>query len=79
MFSNDGYEEVMLIILFVMLEFCCCFCTRQNGRQFKECPESNKNDIEKVQLLNEIADYYKSNNPILMEDYASKALSLAKK
>jgi tetratricopeptide (TPR) repeat protein len=45
----------------------------------KNVLNKSKSDIEKVQLLNEMADYYKSSNPDLMEEYATKALALAKK
>jgi len=39
--------------------------------------QKTKNDIEKVQLLNTIANDYKSSNPRLMLQYANQALQLA--
>ena len=38
-----------------------------------------KNDIEKTQALNAIANAYKATNPKLMQDYAMKALELSQK
>jgi tetratricopeptide (TPR) repeat protein len=38
-----------------------------------------KNDIDKAQLLNALADEYKTTNPKLVKDYATKALQLAEK
>lgn len=40
---------------------------------------NTKNDIDKVQLYNAIAEEYKTSNPNLMLQYADKALALAKK
>jgi tetratricopeptide (TPR) repeat protein len=39
--------------------------------------KNTKNDIDKAQLLNSIADEYKSSNPKLMAQYAAQALELA--
>ncbi len=41
--------------------------------------QKTKNDIDKVQLLNTIADEYKAGNPKLMQQYAKEALQLATK
>ncbi|HQW68915.1 MAG TPA: histidine kinase [Flavobacterium sp.] len=38
-----------------------------------------RNDIDKAQLLNAVADQYKTSDPKLMLNYANKALALAKK
>ena len=39
--------------------------------------QKTKNDIDKVKLLNTIADEYKSSDPKLMMQFANKALQLA--
>jgi tetratricopeptide (TPR) repeat protein len=41
--------------------------------------QHTKNDIDKAQILNAIADAYKTSNPKLMGDYATKALQLSQK
>jgi tetratricopeptide (TPR) repeat protein len=41
--------------------------------------QKTKNDIDKAQLLNAIADEYKANDPKLMQQYANEALQLATK
>jgi tetratricopeptide (TPR) repeat protein len=41
--------------------------------------KSTKNDIDKAQLLNVIADQYKTSDPKVMEVYATKALQLSQK
>ena len=41
--------------------------------------QHTKNDIDKSQLLNDIASAYRTNNPKLMLEYAEKALQLSKK
>ena len=41
--------------------------------------QKTKNDIDKVKLLNAIADEYKSSDPKLMQQYASQALQLSVK
>ena len=41
--------------------------------------KQSKNDIDKVQNLNAMANEYKTNDPKLMMDYATKALQLSQK
>ena len=70
-----------LCLLFFL---CCCsftivFSQNKTADSLKNILSKSKSDIEKVQLLNEMADYYKSSNPDLMEEYATKALTLAQK
>ena len=70
-----------LCLLFFL---CCCsftivFSQNKTADSLKNVLSKSKSDIEKVQLLNEMADYYKSSNPDLMEEYATKALALAQK
>lgn len=70
--------------LYLLLFLYCCsfmfvFGQSKTEDSLKNVLNQTKNDIEKVQLLNEIADYYKSSNPVLMNEYATKALVLSKK
>ena len=68
-----------LVVLFL------CFCSSNSFSQNKRIDSLTlvlnqvKNDIDKVQTLNAIADEYKTSNPKLMADFASKALQLSKK
>ncbi len=39
--------------------------------------QKSRNDIDKAELLNAIADQYKTSDPKLMLDYAQKAFDLA--
>jgi tetratricopeptide (TPR) repeat protein len=41
--------------------------------------QNSKNDIDKTQVLNSIADAYKTSDPKMMQLYATKALQLAQK
>lgn len=72
-------KKLCLSFFLLCWSFAVVFAQDRTADSLKNVLNQTKNDIEKVQLLNEIADYYKSSNPILMEDYASNALSLAKK
>lgn len=62
-----------------MLSFSCLFGQSKTEDSLVSKLNKAKNDIEKTQLLNVIADYYKSSNPKLMKDYAAKALQLSQK
>lgn len=70
-----------LYLLFFLCGCCFTFVFGQNktADSLKNVLSQTKNDIEKVQHLNEIADYYKSSNPVVMGEYARKALELARK
>ncbi|MEZ4839068.1 tetratricopeptide repeat protein [Flavobacterium sp.] len=72
-------KKLYLIFFLCSCGFTFVFSQNKTADSLKNVLYQTKNDIEKVQLLNEIADYYKSSNPVLMEDYATKALTLAKK
>lgn len=39
--------------------------------------KTSKNDIEKSQFLNQISDLYKSQDPVLMMDFANQALEIS--
>lgn len=51
----------------------------QEADSLKQLLGKTKNDIEKAQLLNDIASVYRVDNPVLMQEYADKALQLSKK
>jgi sensor histidine kinase YesM len=69
-----------LVLIYILM-----FCTTLLFGQNKSIDSLNivlknaKNDIEKAETLNAIADNYKTSNPDLMEDYAMKALKLSQK
>ena len=74
----------MQIIKYLVVLFLCFYSSNsfsQNKRIDSLTLVLNqvKNDIDKAQTLNAIADEYKTSNPKLMADFASKALQLSKK
>jgi tetratricopeptide (TPR) repeat protein len=74
----------MQIIKYLVVLFLCSFSSNsfsQNKRIDSLTLVLNqvKNDIDKAQTLNAIADEYKTSDPKLMVDFASKALQLSKK
>lgn len=74
----------MQIIKYLVVLF-LCFCSSNSFSQNKRIDSLTlvlnrvKNDIDKAQTLNAISDEYKTSNPKLMADFASKALQLSKK
>ena len=74
----------MQIIKYVVV-LCLCFSSSISFSQNKKIDSLTlvlnqvKNDIDKAQTLNAIADEYKTSNPKLMVEFASKALQLSKK
>lgn len=64
---------------------CLCFFSSISFSQNKRMDSLTlvlkqvKNDIDKAQTLNAIADEYKTSNPKMMIDFATKALQLSKK
>jgi tetratricopeptide (TPR) repeat protein len=74
----------MKIVLNLLVFFLLTFSTigwSQNQKidSLVSVLERTKNDIDKAQLLNAIADEYKASNPKLMMQYANQALQLATK
>ena len=74
----------MQIIKYVVV-LCLCFFSSISFSQNKRLDSLTlvlnrvKNDIDKAQTLNAIADEYKTSNPKLMVEFATKALQLSKK
>ena len=74
----------MQIIKYLAVLF-LCFCSSNSFSQNKRIDSLTlvlnqvKNDIDKAQTLNAIADEYKTSNPKLMVEFATKALQLSKK
>lgn len=74
----------MQIIKYVVV-LCLCFSSSISFSQNKRIDSLTlvlnrvKNDIDKAQTLNAIADEYKTSNPKLMVEFATKALQLSKK
>jgi tetratricopeptide (TPR) repeat protein len=68
-----------LVLKYILL-FCISFSYSQNSiDSLNVALKNSKNDIDKTQILNAIADQYKSSNPTLMVDFATKALQLSQK
>jgi len=55
------------------------FAQNQKIDSLKKVLDKEKNDSKKTVLLNEIADLYKSEDPLYTKEFAEKALSLSKK
>lgn len=74
----------MQIIKYVVV-LCLCFSSSNSFSQNNRIDSLTlvlnqvKNDIDKAQTLNAIADEYKTSNPKLMVEFAAKALQLSKK
>ena len=65
----------------ILLFFCCSAIFSQNNAvdSLFIVLQKTKNDIDKAQLLNEIANQYKTSDPQKMLQYAQKALQLSQK
>jgi len=69
-------SKLILFILFISL---VANAQTKTIDSLKNALNNSKNDIDKVQLLNEVANQYKTSNPKQMLDYANKALVLSRK
>lgn len=74
----------MIKSLQLFLFLLCClgmsaFAQNQKIDSLKKIIESEPGNLQKTILLNEIADLYKSENPLYTKEFAEKALFLAKK
>ena len=68
----------------LIIYFCCTFFSLAQAQNksidsLLIALQHSKNDIDKAQTFNAIADAYKTSNPKLMTDYAAKALTLSQK
>ena len=68
----------------LLVFFCCSFFSIANAQHdhidsLLVVLQHSKNDIDKAQTYNAVADVYKTSNPRLMIDYATKALVLSQK
>ena len=71
-------KQKLLLLLFLML-FIPVSSQNKAIDSLKLAFKKGKSDIDKAQTLNAIADYYKTSDPKLTLDYATKALELSKK
>ena len=71
-------KKLVLIYLFLLCST-ILFGQTKNSESLKVELKNAKNDIEKAEILNELADSYKASKPDLLLDYATKALQLSKK
>ena len=68
------------ILVFIFL-FCTTILVAQTGSidSLNVVLKNAKNDIEKTEVFNAIANEYKTSDPKLMQDFATKALQLSQK
>lgn len=71
--------QTKLVSIFLLFSFLIGFSQNQEIDSLKRVLEGSKNDIEKSQVLNQISDLYKSQNPVLMMDFANQALEISQK
>lgn len=67
------------IILFFFFIALSVFSQQQRTDSLRVLLKSASDDIERVQLLNQISDSYKTNDPVQMDRYGQQALSLSEK
>ena len=68
-----------LSLYFLLIVFTVCSAQNKTIDSLKVVLQKTKNDIDKAQLLNAIADEYKSSDPKLLLQYANQALQLSTK
>jgi|GEM_PF-241459 len=73
------YHRCMKQNLLLALLFFCALASAQSAESLAARLPQAKNDIEKADLLNAIADGYKSSDPSKMGQYAVRALDLSRK
>lgn len=71
----EKYFPLYFLLLFSMVSW----SQNQKTDSLVSLLNKTRNDIDKAQLLNAIADQYKTSDPKLMLDYAQKAYDLAQK
>ena len=73
-------SKINILSILFLLSFINVFSQNKEIDSLKNILDtSNKNDIQKSQLLNQISDLYKTQNPTLMIDFANQALELSQK
>ena len=79
MFSNAFIMKTKVQFWFILV-FCSTVLAQQKTiDSLQNALKSAKNDIDKVKTLNNIADFYKTQDIKLLDSYAKQALVLAKK
>src|SRR5690554_7095896 len=71
--------KTKIFSVFLLFSFLIGLSQQQEIDSLKRILEASENDIEKSQVLNQISDLYKSQNPVLMMDFANQALELSQK
>ncbi len=72
-------NKTKLILMFFLVSFMTVLAQHKEIDSLKRLLETSKNDIEKSRLLNHISDLYKTQNPVLMMDFANQALEISQK
>ena len=68
-----------ILLYLLIISFTAGFAQNKKIDSLLVVLQKSKNDIDKTQTLNAIADAYKTSDPKLMQQYAIKALQLAQK
>src|SRR5690606_39251224 len=72
-------SKLTIIWILILVCFSNAFSQSKEIDSLKQILNTSRNDIEKSQILNQLADSYKSHNPQMVLDYASQALALSEK
>lgn len=72
-------SRINIFSILFLVSFFGVFAQNKEIDSLKQILDTSKNDIEKTQILNQISDLYKSENPVLMMDFANQALELSQK
>jgi len=72
-------SKTKIFLVFSLFSFISVFSQSKEIDSLKKLLETSKNDIEKSQILNQVSDLYKTQNPILMMDFANQALEISQK
>lgn len=72
-------SKINILSILFLISFVGVFAQHREIDSLKQILDTSKNDIEKTQILNQISDLYKTQNPDLMFDFANRALELSQK
>lgn len=72
-------SKINILSILFLISFVGVFAQHREIDSLKQILDTSKNDIEKTQILNQISNLYKTQNPDLMFDFANRALELSQK
>jgi hypothetical protein len=76
-YFSEMTSKTKLFLMFFLFSFISVFAQHKEIDSLKKLLKTSKNDIEKSQFLNQISDLYKSQDPVLMMDFANQALEIS--